>query len=78
MSQVTLIKIMVQPKASRDEVVGMHGDYLKIRVKAPATNNLANVALIKLLARHYGVAPRQVKLLHGKQSRYKTIAIEIP
>lgn len=68
---------MLQPKASCDEIVGMHGDYLKIRIKALPTEGQANAALIKLLAKHYDVAQSQVRILRGKQSRYKTVVIEM-
>lgn len=75
MSQTLMLKIMLQPKANCDEIVGMHGDYLKIRIKALPTEGQANAALIKLLAKHYGVTQSQVKIIAGKQSRYKTVAI---
>lgn len=75
MSQTQILKIMVQPKASCDEIVGMHGDYLKIRLKALPSEGQANAALIKLLAKHYGVAQRQIRIVSGKQSRYKTVVI---
>jgi uncharacterized protein (TIGR00251 family) len=75
MSQTHILKVMVQPKASCDEIVGMHGEYLKIRLKALPTEGQANAALIKLLAKHYGVTQSQVKIIGGKQSRYKTVAI---
>lgn len=75
MSQTHILKIMVQPKASCDEIVGMHGDYLKIRLKALPSEGQANAALIKLLAKHYGVAQSQIRIVSGKQSRYKTVVI---
>lgn len=68
---------MLQPKASADEIVGMHGDYLKIRIKALPAEGQANAALIKLLAKHYEVAQSRVKIISGKQSRYKTVAIDM-
>lgn len=77
MSQTIILKIMLQPKASADEIVGMHGDYLKIKVKALPTEGQANTALIKLLAKHYDVAPSRIKIMSGKQSRYKTVAIDM-
>jgi len=69
------LKVMLQPKASCNEIVGMHGDYLKIRVTAMPTAGQANAALTQLLAAHYDVAPSQVKIIAGKQSRYKTVVI---
>ena len=46
------------PKASRSEIVGLHGDRLKVRLAAPPVNGAANKELEKLLFRHALKRPR--------------------
>ena len=73
-----ILQVHLQPNAKQDEIVGVHGDYLKIRIKAPPTEGEANNRLIKFLAEQFDVPQEQIKLLGGKQSRYKRLAIKAP
>lgn len=70
------INIRVQPRASRDEVGGVHGDALKVRVTAPAIEGAANAAVIELLAATFGVSRRAVTLVSGASSRSKVVELE--
>lgn len=49
-----------------------------VRVKAPAKNGLANEALIKILAEHFGIASSSVKILSGRTAGRKIIDIASP
>ena len=71
-----IIKLHVQPGAKRTEVVGMHGDALKIRLAAPPVDGKANEVLIDFLADAFGVPKRQVELLSGHASRSKRVRID--
>jgi uncharacterized protein (TIGR00251 family) len=71
-----ILQIYLQPGAKTDEIVGMHGDYLKIKIKAPPVEGKANDALVKFLAKKFGIACRDVVLAKGKQSRYKQVIIK--
>ena len=75
---VCLLEIHVQPGARISEIVGQHGDRLKIRIAAPAADNAANQALIEFVAKAAGVPRSQVKLIRGQSSRLKTLAVEGP
>lgn len=68
----------LQPKAKNDEIIGPHGDALKIRITAPPVDGKANTHLIKFLARQFGVRRQQVELLSGNSSRMKRVAITSP
>jgi uncharacterized protein (TIGR00251 family) len=70
-----VLAIHAQPGAKRSEVVGLHGDALKIRVAAPALEDRANEALIAFLAERFDVPKKNVTLLSGHKSREKRFAI---
>jgi len=75
---VLVLDIHVQPRADRDEIVGLHGDRLKIRIKAPPVDGKANRHLIEFLAEAFGVAKRDVVLLAGETGRDKRFKICSP
>jgi uncharacterized protein len=70
------LALKVIPGAPRDEVIGMLGDALKIKIRAPALEGRANEAIIEFLADALGLPRRGVSLLHGDKSRQKVIRIE--
>jgi uncharacterized protein (TIGR00251 family) len=70
------IKIRVQPKASKDEIVGYREGTLRIRVSAPPQGGKANEAAISLLASALGVAKSSIHLVRGRSSREKLVKIE--
>lgn len=71
----TLLRLRIVPNAKRSEVVGEHGEAIKIKVKAPALEGKANEALRDFLAECLGVSTRDVELVSGEKSRDKTVAI---
>lgn len=66
-----LLWVHVQPGARRTELVGRHGDALKVRVAAPPVDGKANAAVAAALAAHFGVPARDVALVAGATSRRK-------
>jgi uncharacterized protein len=68
----------LQPNASKNEFAGLHGDRLKIRIKAPAVDGKANVALIDYLSNEFAVAKNQIKIEQGELGRQKNIRIGLP
>ena len=73
-----MLALHVQPGAARTEVAGRHGDAIKVRVAAAATDGKANLALRDFLARSFGVPVANVTLLRGEASREKLVRIEAP
>ena len=59
----------------REEVVAGDDGSLVVYTKAPAIEGRANLAAIKLVAKHYGVAPSRAKLVRGTTSRNKVFEI---
>ena len=68
--------VHVQPRASRTEVVGRHGDAIKIRVAAPPVDGAANTELVRFLAERLGVPRAQVRLAAGAAGRRKRFEID--
>jgi uncharacterized protein (TIGR00251 family) len=67
--------VHVQPRSRQDEIVGLHGDALKIRTVAPPADGRANLALRKLLAKRLSVSPSSVDILTGHTSRQKRVRV---
>jgi uncharacterized protein (TIGR00251 family) len=67
--------VRVVPRASKNEIVGVHGDALKVRLTAPPVEGKANDALVVLLAQWLGVRRSQVEIVAGATSRRKTIRV---
>lgn len=72
---LVLIRVYVQPKASRNSVIGIHDDSLKIAVTSPPVDGKANQAVAAYLAKILGVAKRDVSLNSGQSSRRKVFQI---
>lgn len=72
------LQLHVQPRARRDELVGPHGDALRVRITAPPVEGRANTHLRRFLAASFGVPARQVELLSGETGRSKRVRIEAP
>ena len=67
--------VRVQPRASRDEIVGEYMDGLKIRLTAPPIDDRANQALRKLLATRLKVPLAAVRIASGERSRTKRVEV---
>lgn len=68
-------RVHVVPRGRREEVVGRHGDALKVRLTAPPVDGKANQALQEFLAERLGVAPSAVRILGGHTSRNKRVRV---
>src|SRR6266542_3080333 len=74
--EIMRLSVRVQPRASRNEIAGMHGTALRIRLTAPPVDGAANDALISYLAGILGVARRSIRIVSGQSSRNKTLEID--
>jgi uncharacterized protein (TIGR00251 family) len=69
------LPVIVQPRASRNAVVGLHGAALKIQLTAPPVEGAANEACLRFLAALLGVRRSQIAIVKGEKSRQKLIRI---
>ena len=73
-----VLRLYIQPKASRDSIVGLHGDELKVAITAPPVDGQANAHLTKYLAKQFRVAKSQVIIEKGELGRHKHVKILNP
>lgn len=69
------LQLHIQPRASRTEIAGVHGDALKIRLAAPPVDGAANEALIEFLAERLGVPRSAITLVAGAGGRRKVVHV---
>lgn len=70
-----LLHIKAVPGASRDQVAGVVGDRLKVRISAPPEGGKANKAICRLLAKALGMKAKDVTIVSGQTSPEKVIRI---
>ena len=68
-------RVRVQPGASKNEIVEVQQDALKVRISAPPVQGKANKALISFLAKELGVKKSEIEIVSGHTSRSKTIHV---
>ncbi|MBI4642668.1 MAG: DUF167 domain-containing protein [Deltaproteobacteria bacterium] len=71
-----ILRLTVVPGASRTEVVGLHGDRLKLRVAAAPEKGAANRKLLEFLAARLGLPKKAVRLSGGAHSREKVVELQ--
>jgi len=74
------VRVRVTPRASVDRVEGTmvtaDGPAIRTKVRAVPTDNEANEAVVRLIARIAGRPPSAVTVLAGATSRIKTLAVD--
>jgi uncharacterized protein (TIGR00251 family) len=69
------LRILVQPRASRDEVVGIQGEELKVRLAAPPVDGAANAACCAFFAKLCKLPKSHVIVVSGDASRHKRLLL---
>lgn len=70
-----VIKVLVVPRASKNEVSGEHNGALKVRVTAPPVDGAANEQLIRVLSKYFNVSKSSVKIVGGNTARLKQVRV---
>lgn len=71
------LAVHVVPGARRTEVVGAHGEALRVRLAAPPVDGKANAELIAWAARAFELPRARVELLQGASSRQKLLGLRL-
>lgn len=70
------LAIVVKANAKHEKIEELPNKSLKVHVKAPPVEGKANQAICKLLAKHFSVPQKSVRVLSGLKSKNKLIEID--
>ncbi len=68
--------LYIQPRASRNKVVGLQGEELKVALTAPPVDGAANKACCLFMAKLCSLPRSYVKIISGETSRHKRLLLE--
>jgi|OpeIllAssembly_1097287.scaffolds.fasta_scaffold391533_2 hypothetical protein len=68
-----IIRIHLQPRASKTEICGIQGDELKVRVTSPPVDDAANRLCIEFFAKSFKLPKSAVTIISGHKSRHKRV-----
>jgi uncharacterized protein (TIGR00251 family) len=70
------LAVRVTPRARKNEIVGLVGEAIKVKLAAPPVEGAANAALCAFLAEQLGVRKSAVTLVAGQTSRHKVVRVD--
>ncbi|MCU0856890.1 MAG: DUF167 domain-containing protein [Pontiellaceae bacterium] len=70
-----VLPVRAVPRASKNEIQGIHGDALKIRLQAPPVDGKANEALVRFLSDALNISRAQIHLVSGETGRNKAVLL---
>lgn len=73
--QGVLLRVFVQPRASRNQLVGLLDNEMKVRLTSPPVDGAANALCIRYFAKLLGIARSDIELVAGEKSRHKRLLI---
>ena len=69
------LHLFIQPKASKNEVIGEHNGELKIKIKSPPVDGKANECVVEFMSQLFSCPKRDISIIRGEISRHKTVEI---
>jgi uncharacterized protein (TIGR00251 family) len=70
-----IVNVRVVPRSDRDEVVGVHGESLKIRINAPPIDGKANDRLVRFLSAQLDIPVSGIQIIRGLKTREKQLFV---
>ena len=74
-SGAAIIRLHLQPRASKTELCGVQGDELRVRVTSPPVDDAANRLCTEFFAKAFKTAKSNVTIISGHKSRHKRLHI---
>jgi uncharacterized protein (TIGR00251 family) len=73
--EAVILKVYLQPKSSKNEIIGPFRDGIKVKITAPPVEGKANEGLIRFLSKEWGIPVSHIEIVRGRHSREKTLKI---
>lgn len=75
--QSLIVHLRLQPRASKNEMLGVvvGATQLRVRVTAPPVDDAANAALVKFFAGFLKIKKSSIRIRSGLRSRNKTVEL---
>ncbi len=70
-----ILKVYLQPRSSKNVIVGPYRDGIKVKLTAPPVEGRANEALIRFLAGTWKIPPSHIEIVKGHHAREKMLRI---
>jgi uncharacterized protein (TIGR00251 family) len=70
-----VFNVLLQPRSSRNEIAGVHGECLKVRVTSSPVEGKANQACIDCIARALGLKRGAIEIIAGHTARRKRLHV---
>lgn len=70
-----LLNVFLQPRASKNQLVGLHDNAIKISLTSPPVDGEANKQLIQFLAKLFRVKKTSISIVSGEHSRRKRVCV---
>lgn len=69
------LHLFIQPKSSKNEIVGPHNGELKIKITAPPTDGEANAGVVEFLSKILKIPKRDIVITKGHTNRHKVVEV---
>ncbi len=67
------LKVKVEPRSSKSEIVGHYGDGIKVKLTSPPVDGKANKELLNLLAKELKIQKKDIEIISGQSSKNKIV-----
>jgi uncharacterized protein len=71
----TDIRIKLSPRSSKSQIMGMEGEFYKVKVNSPPVDGEANKELISLISKKLRIPKGSIEIIAGKTSRMKVVRV---
>ena len=71
------MKVKTKTGAKKDKIRCVSKDHFEISVREKPIQNLANHRVIKMLASHFGIPSKRVRLINGNHSPSKMFLVDV-
>lgn len=77
-NETLILNLHIHTKAKINEIAGLHGERLRIRIKSPPVDGKANEMLLAYLAKQFGLSKTKTKIILGSHSNLKSVSLHSP